>query len=142
MDNINTSTQPVLTPINIIEHPKGSIYHGLKSTDSEFMGFGEAYCSTINKNEIKAWKQHQKMWCNLIVPIGEVKFILIDSQNKTYEYTLSKSNYQRLTIPPSIWFGFQGLAENNLIINIASIPHDPTEVHRKDINELPYNWED
>ena len=51
------------------------------------------------------------------------------------------NNYSRLTVPPGIWFGFQGLkVDASLVLNIANIPHDPFEVKRIHKSEINYNW--
>jgi len=98
----------VLTDLKVINHPQGDIYHAMKKSDKGFEGFGEAYFSTINKNEIKGWKKHLKMTMNIIVPVGEVTFVLFDdrensnSVNNLFSVTLSPSNYYRLTVPPGI----------------------------------------
>ena len=66
----------ILTPLNQIHHPKGDIYHAMKKSDDGFDGFGEAYFSTVHKNDIKGWKKHRDMTLNLLVPIGEIKFVV------------------------------------------------------------------
>jgi dTDP-4-dehydrorhamnose 3,5-epimerase len=44
------------------------------------------------------------------------------------DLTLGTTNYQRLTLPPNLWFAFQGRSAGlNLMLNLASIPHDPDE---------------
>ena len=49
--------------------------------------------------------------------------------------------YARITVPPGIWFGFQGLAEpQSLVLNIASIPHDPKELQRRALTDISYGW--
>lgn len=125
----------------------GNIYHALKKSDESFSGFGEAYFSTVNYKAIKAWKKHKEMVCNLIVPVGKVLFVLYDDREKSitknsyYEVELSLENYYRLTIPPGVWTGFQGLSENlSVILNIASIEHNPEEVDRLEIENIPYQW--
>ena len=50
-------------------------------------------------------------------------------------------NYARLTIPPGIWFGFQGNAiGRSLIMNVADIVHDPEEVLNKPVSSFLYDW--
>ena len=79
------------------------------------------------------------------IPIGEIRFNFIDLRedsqnfNERMEINLSVKNYVRLTVPPSIWFGFKGLADQNMLVNIASIPHDPKEVSEKNKMELEFN---
>ncbi len=137
----------ITTPLRIISHPKGNILHGIKKGDPGFVDFGEAYFSTVALNEIKAWKKHLKMTINLIVPEGMVKFVVFDKRDNSptfgvfNEFVISKDNYFRLTIPPNVWFGFAGIGAGlNLILNVASIPHDPDEVDRMEPQEIKFNW--
>ena len=123
-----------------IKLENGDVLHGIKKTDTGFIDFGEAYFSTIKYSSVKAWKKHTKMTMNLIVPVGSVKFVMTDGKD-FQEYNLSKENYKRLTVPPMIWFGFQGRSsEDSLILNIADILHDPEEVIKCDLNEFIYDW--
>ena len=73
----------VLTDLKMIHHSQGDIYHAMKKSDEGFEGFGEAYFSTIKKNEVKGWKKHQEMTMNIIVPIGEVTFVLFDDRENS-----------------------------------------------------------
>ena len=66
----------ILTPLKIISNPKGDIFKVIKKNDAGFVSFGEVYFSTVNKNEIKGWKKHRKMTLNIVVPIGEIKFVI------------------------------------------------------------------
>lgn len=123
----------ILTPLKQIHHPKGDVFHALKSSEISYQGFGEAYFSFVKKNEKKGWKKHLKMTMNLIVPIGTIRFLFYDdrpeSSNKgnKAEIVLSKENYQRITVPPGLWMAFEGFDDQNMVLNIANIPHDPQE---------------
>ena len=137
----------IKTDLKIIDGDAGSVLHGLKKTDSGYNKFGEVYFSTVIKDAVKAWKLHKQMTLNLIVPIGSVLFYFIDdrkssiSYNEHYKIILSQSPYFRLTVPPGIWFGFKGLSSGvNLICNIADISHLPTEINRKEIHEIDFDW--
>ena len=137
----------IISDLKQIYHPDGSIKHGIKNSDDGFNEFGEAYFSFVNKNSIKAWKMHNKMTMNLLVPYGEIFFCFYDERLKSPSYKnlfqiiISKSNYKRITVPPKIWFGFKGIStEPNIICNISNIQHDPNEVSRKEINEINFNW--
>ena len=89
------------------------------------------------------------MTLNLIVPIGEVRFVMYDSRKhsgsngKYCEIEInSAKNYSRLTIPPLVWFGFRGLSNSrSYILNIADILHDPKESENLDIDTIEYDWE-
>jgi len=138
----------ILSPLKILNLEEGDVFHGMKSIDNGFKGFGEAYFSSINFGLIKAWKRHHIMTLNLIVPIGEVSFVIYDDRESSatngrfQKIILSKKNYLRLTIPPMLWLGFQGVGtKENILLNIADIGHNASEADRKDLNEIKYNWE-
>jgi len=100
----------ILTPLKQIIHPKGDIYHGMKKSDVGYDGFGEAYFSTINKEDIKGWKKHTLMTLNLVVPVGAIEFVVYDEEGKSFfTQTLSQENYQRLTVKPNAWMAFRGI---------------------------------
>jgi dTDP-4-dehydrorhamnose 3,5-epimerase len=135
----------LLTPLQIINTPGGDVLHAVKKIDLGFKNFEEAYLSEIQQNQIKAWKRHKKMTLNLIVPSGKVRFVLKNSQKNSdpgfQEVTLSRDNYARLTIPPMVWFGFQGVSKKNgLVLNIADFMHDANEIERKTLSEIKFDW--
>lgn len=136
-----------LSKNKIINSVDGSVLHGIKRTDNSFKGFGEAYFSIVNFNCVKGWKKHIKMNLNLVVPHGEILFVLYDDREnsstfKIYnEFKLSIKNYVRLTIPPQIWVAFKGIGRNkNLLLNIADIEHDQYEIERCSIDKIRYEW--
>lgn len=132
-----------LYPQKIIPVDGGDVLHGIKSTDCGFQGFGEAYFSTVEKNRVKAWKRHRKMVLNFLVPVGRIKFVIHDENQPDIfeEIILSRDNYQRLTIAPGLWVGFTSDHEGqNLLLNVASIAHDPTEVDQLSPDAFGYAW--
>ena len=136
------------TPLKVIDVPGGDVLHGIKINDIGYKNFGEAYFTTIEPGAIKAWKRHRQMTLNLIVPIGEVRFVMYDSRQysesngKYCEIEINRvKNYSRLTVPPMVWVGFKGLGKNiSLILNIADIQHDPQESDNLDMDNIAYNW--
>lgn len=135
----------VITPLNVIDTPGGNVMHAMKKTSAGYAGFGEAYFSQIEKGAIKAWKRHKKMTLNLVVPVGKIKFILFDDRKESdiqfQKIIISKSSFFRLTVPPMVWMGFQGLSNGgSMVLNIASIEHDPLEVDRLKVDKINYNW--
>jgi dTDP-4-dehydrorhamnose 3,5-epimerase len=136
----------ILTPLKVIGVSGGDVLHAMKNKDIGFIDFGEAYFSEVEPGRVKAWKRHTKMTLNLVVPIGAIKFVLFDGRiddNETQfqEMVLSRDNYMRLTVPPMVWVGFQGMSEyNSLLLNISDIPHDPNEMDKKSIEEIEFNW--
>jgi dTDP-4-dehydrorhamnose 3,5-epimerase len=136
-----------ITPLRIIKGESGDVMHALKQPEESFQGFGEAYFSTVHPGAVKGWKKHRMMILNVIVPVGSIKFVLYDgrlgssSYQSVQEIIISPENYQRLTVPPGVWMAFQGLGESeSILLNIASIPHDPLEAENLPVQNdtIPY----
>ena len=133
----------LVTPLKRIPTVGGDVLHALKDSDDGFNSFGEIYFSWVAEGAIKAWKYHKHMTLNLIVPVGEISFVfhLINQKNNFRTENIGEGRYVRLTVPPGIWFGFQGIAsEQSLLTNVANIAHDPDEVLAKKKSEIIYNW--
>ena len=131
-----------LHPLKKITNPKGDIYHAIKASSNGFVNFGEAYFSTVKYEVIKGWKKHRKMILNLVIPVGSIKIVLFSQRKKEFfEVTLGQDNFQRLTVKPGIWMAFRGESEGlNLLLNIASIEHDPDEAENCELEKIPYHW--
>lgn len=114
--------------------PGGEVRHVLKASAPGFAGFGEAYVSEVQPGAIKAWKLHRRMVCNLVGVVGEVRVQILDLRPDSATLGAAQScllgplQAQRLVLPPGLWFGLQGRGTDvNLVLNIASIEHDPVE---------------
>jgi dTDP-4-dehydrorhamnose 3,5-epimerase len=130
-----------LTWLKPIAHPKGDILHFMKETDSAFHGFGEVYFSNIIKNNTKGWKKHTKTFLNIVVPLGSIKFVIYNEvSNEFFTITLSQQNYSRLSVKPGLWMAFKGMDDINMLANMTSIEHDPSESINKDVDDIPYDW--
>ena len=136
-----TKKKPFVTLLAHIKSEKGDVKHGIKSSEKSFYGFGEAYFSSVNYQMIKGWKLHRDMTCNLIVPHGNIRIIVHDGREKInwilplIDIVLGNSNYSRITIPPGFWVAFEGVGEgSNLLLNVASIEHDPSEAKNKPLD--------
>ena len=133
----------LVTPLMRIPTIGGDVMHALKNSDNGFNGFGEVYFSWVEHGAIKAWKCHKHMTLNLVVPLGEVSFVfhIKDQKNSFRTENIGEKRYVRLTVPPGIWFGFQGRGSGqSLLMNLADMTHDPDEVLRKKTSEIVYNW--
>lgn len=135
-----------LYPLKQINVPKGDVYHALKSTDADYIGFGEVYFSWIEHGQVKGWKRHNRMTLNIIVPVGEIKFVIYDDRKNSTTYgtfeeiVLSAAfNYQRLVISPGLWMAFCGVAEGeSMLMDVIPELHDTKETDRKELLEIPY----
>ncbi len=138
-----------ITPLRQIHDDRGKIMKMLSRDDEVFREFGEIYFSVVNPGVVKGWHIHSEMWLNYVVVSGAIKFVLHDdrvgspTRGETQEMFLSPENHQLVTVPPKVWNGFKGISlEPAVVANCATIPHDPSEIARKDPhdNDIPYDW--
>lgn len=137
----------IISEQKIIPVKQGNVLHCMKAGSEGFVGFGEAYFSEILPGCVKAWKLHKQMTLNLTVPIGEISFVIFDdrldspSRGVFQHVVLGLRNYCRLTVPPNLWVGFQGLGkQQNLLLNIADLPHDPEEAVNVAADHFAFEW--
>lgn len=135
----------VLTPLRRIPTPKGDVLHCMKAGEDGFAGFGEAYFSCVRERVIKGWKRHREMTLNLICALGAVRVVVHDGSSdpaNRLDVILSpdsEERYRRLTVPPLHWVGFQGVGPSeNMLLNIASMRHDPAEADTADLAAFPW----
>ena len=43
---------------------------------------------------------------------------------------------------PGLWLAFRGLDSENMLLNLASIEHDPNESENVDLDIINYNWDE
>ena len=136
--------------LNKIPDERGTILHMMRSDEEIFNGFGEIYFSTIYPNVIKGWHIHDKMILNYAVIEGMIKLVLYDDRTNSLtkgnlmEIYTGDDNYLLVKVSPKIWNGFKGIGKKRAILaNCASIPHNPSEISRKDPfnSDIPYKWE-
>lgn len=133
-----------ITPLQRIVTRGGDVLHAIKCVDPGYVGFGEAYFSWIEPGAVKAWKLHKRMTLNLIVPVGNVRFVfhLPEDRSRFRTEVIGTSNYSRITLPPGIWFGFACHdSSSSLVFNLADIVHDPDETEKMNLKDIPYAWE-
>ena len=134
-----------LTPLRRIATPGGDVLHALKAVEAGYAGFGEAYFTTVEKDFVKGWKRHSVMVLNLVVPCGEIQVCTYDEvHSRLRSVRLGPSAprlYQRLTVPPGHWVAFGGVGNGlNLMLNVASIGHDPAEAVNRPLDSLDWTW--
>jgi dTDP-4-dehydrorhamnose 3,5-epimerase len=138
-----------ITPLSQIVDERGKVLHMLRVDSPGFQTFGEIYFSTIYPGVIKGWHLHHRMTLNYAVPVGHIKFVLYDDRHASsthgelQELFLGPDHYVLVTVPPGVWNGFKGIGtETALVANCATIPHDPSEMERRDPFDprIPYDW--
>jgi dTDP-4-dehydrorhamnose 3,5-epimerase len=138
-----------LTPLSQIVDERGKVLHMLRADSPVFEAFGEIYFSMVYPGAIKGWHLHHRMTLNYAVPVGHIKFVLYDGRESSathgelQELFLGPDHYVLVTVPPGVWNGFKGIGTDAaLVANCATIPHDPTEIERRDPFDprIPYDW--
>lgn len=140
-----------ISPKRQIHDDRGAVFHMLRSDAPYFEGFGEVYFSIVNPGVAKGWKRHHDMTLNLCVPKGRLKLVLIDQRpesptaGEVMEIVLgeNESEYRLVTVPPMIWSGAFCLSDDPAImVNCASIPHEPEEVDHLSLDDpsIGYQW--
>jgi dTDP-4-dehydrorhamnose 3,5-epimerase len=132
----------LITPLARIATAGGDVLHALKKSDAGYAGFGEVYFSWVVAGSVKGWKRHTRMTMNVVVPAGQVRFVFrLDGVDQFRIEEIGDDRYVRITVPPGIWFGFQGVAApQSLVLNLANIPHDSSEVERLALSDIEYDW--
>ena len=112
----------IIVKKNIIPDERGSIMHMLKSTDKEFIKFGEVYFSTAYPNVIKGWHLHKKQyqWNYLLKGKLEVYLLDLRKNSKTYKKKIKFIVSDKIPViyffPPQIAHGYKTLEKENHII--------------------------
>ena len=127
---------------NVIKDNKGAVYKIMAVASPErALNIAEVYYSEVKYGVIKGWKQHKRMTMNLSAASGLIHIATFDHKtNETIGFDLSLNNHQIITVKPGIWVAFRGDGENNILLNLASIPHDPQESLSLSIDSIDYNW--
>jgi len=130
--------------------PRGAVLRVLRNDDEFFVEFGEVYCAYVKPRCVKAWHLHKEMTLNYAVPNGCIDLVLFDVRpdsptrftKQTFRTGVAGS-YSLIRIPPGIWNGFKSISSSRgaLVVNVASMPHNPKEIVRKLPNKLKYKGE-
>jgi dTDP-4-dehydrorhamnose 3,5-epimerase len=128
------------TELRRIETTGGEVMKALHADEPGFKGLGEAYFSRVDAGCVRAWKRHNEMTVNVVVPVGHVRFVVARGDGFD-EYDLGpEHSYGRLTVEPGTWFGFKGGADGGLVLNLSDIVHRADESDGRDIDEFTYTW--
>ena len=134
----------LVTPLSRIPTPAGDVLHGLKASATGYVDFGEAYFSQIHEGAIKPWRRHSSFTLNLVVPVGNVRFVICDDRGGApdfAEWRIGEFAYSRLTVAPGLWLAFQGLGPGtSLILCIIDGEHDPKESATCELAAIAYAW--
>ncbi len=81
-------------------------------------------------------KKHNRMIVNIIPVMGAIRLYIKEKKDSPIKsLIISDENYVRVTIEPNTWFAFEGLADKNMLANLASIEHDIYESENHEFNQ-------
>lgn len=127
---------------NVIKDDRGAVYKIMSTAlPEQALNIAEVYYSEVKYGVIKGWRQHTKMTMNLSAASGLIHIATFNPEtNETIGFDLSLKDHQVISIKPGIWVAFRGDGEKNLLLNLASTPHDPQESFSLSIDSFEYNW--
>ena len=139
-------------PLRRIPDERGTVHHMLRRTDPHFIEFGEIYFTTVYRDVVKGWHRHREMTLNYACISGRIKLVLYDdragspTKGQLQEIFLGPDNYALVVVPENVWNGFKGMAEESIVANCATIPHDPQAAGTERMSPLdrkviPYDWD-
>ena len=81
-------------------NPKGNVLMCYKEKIlDQKIKIKEIYFTEIKYNKVKGWIKHNKISCNLIVPIGKVKFLFLSKKNKKKKSLSEKKIIKKYMCP-------------------------------------------
>ena len=93
----------LISPLARIQTGGGDVLHAMKNSDAGFYNFGEAYFSWVDEGATKGWKCHTQMTMNIIVPVGQVRFVFYSKDTNEFRVEdIGVERYVRITVPPGI----------------------------------------
>ena len=137
--------------LRVIPDERGRIMEMLRSDDDLFLGFGQAYVTTVYPGVVKAWHYHRVQTDNFVVVSGMAKVVLYDdreasaTRGQVNEFFMGDRNPILVQVPPLVCHGYKGIgADEVLLVNF------PTEVYRPEQPDeyrldphrsgIPYDW--
>lgn len=137
--------------LKVIPDERGRLMEILRSDDEFFEKFGQVYMTTVKPGVVKAWHFHRLQRDNFCCVKGKIRLGLYDARKdsptfgKTMDMTLSLDGPKLVSIPPNVYHGFKGMAdEESIMINTPTemYNHANPDEHRIDPykNDIPFDW--
>jgi len=138
--------------LKVIADERGRLMEILRADDEMFANFGQVYMTTAYPGVVKGWHYHKVQSDNMAVVHGMMKIVLYDGRKdsptfgEVNEFFAGVHNPIAVHIPPLVYHGFKGIAEEEAIV-----VNTPTEMYRyrepdefrvhPHENDIPYDWE-
>lgn len=130
---------------------RGRLFEVLRSDESLFAHFGQAYITTCYPGVVKAWHMHKQQTDNLCVICGSGKLVLFDARESSStkgeidEFFPCDERRVLVQIPAGVYHGFKNIGGGELLVlNIPTHVYnaDQPDEYRLDPHEsdIPYDW--
>lgn len=137
--------------LKVIPDERGRLMEILRSDDEFFEKFGQVYMTTVKPGVVKAWHYHKLQTDNFCCVKGKIRLGLYDGRDgsptsgKTMDMVLNLDEPKLVSIPPNVYHGFQGIAnEESIVINTPTEPynHSNPDEYRIDAykKDIPFDW--
>ena len=137
--------------LKVIPDERGRLMEIFRSDDKIFEKFGQVYMTTVKSGIVKAWHYHKIQTDNFCCVKGKIRLGLYDARggsstfSKTMDMVLSLDDPKLVSIPPYVYHGFKGIAdEESIVINTPTEPynHKEPDEYRVDPykNDIPFDW--
>lgn len=130
---------------------RGRLFEVLRSDESLFSRFGQAYITTCYPGVVKAWHHHKLQTDSLCVIRGSGKIVLYDSRDgsptkgEVNEFFPCDDRRLLIQIPPGVYHGFKNIGTDELVV--LNLPTEVYNYERPDEyridphhNDIPYDW--
>lgn len=125
----------------IIKNKNGDVLRFLRNKEVD--KYKEIYFSEILPNKFKGWKKNKNIDQNIVVPVGNIKLMIITNIKRKNIKTIllgKKFNYGIYKITKNTWYGFKCLGKQKaLIINCISKIHNKRNTETMSVNFLKIN---
>ena len=137
--------------LKVIPDQRGRLMEIFRRDDAFFEKFGQVYMTTVKPGVVKAWHYHRLQRDNFCCVKGKIRLGLYDAREnsatrgETADMTLSLDEPKLVSIPPNVYHGFKGAAdEESIVINTPTemYNHANPDEHRVDPykNDIPFDW--
>jgi dTDP-4-dehydrorhamnose 3,5-epimerase len=132
----------IVKKLDVLQNDEGKMMRMIKSTDSDFNGFGEIYFSLVYPGKIKGWHKSNKATKRYAVVEGNITLVLFDGKN-IEEINIGEKNYCLVTIPPGIWSSFCSLdGKKAIVADLLDFPFDKKDAEKISPFSLTDYWKE
>jgi dTDP-4-dehydrorhamnose 3,5-epimerase len=137
--------------LKVLCDERGQLFEVLRSDESLFSRFGQAYITSCYPGVVKAWHLHRIQTDNLCLVCGKAKFVLYDSRENSptkgeiNEFFPCDEKRLLVQIPPGVYHGFKNIGTGEmLVLNLPTevYNYNQPDEYRVDPhkNDIPYDW--